>query len=119
MRRARLSSSHLTSSMRFERIADWIGIVDNGRLVWCSTMDDLKASVQRMVLTFDAQPASLSCIPGILRVETIGRQSAVIVRDFSDTTLSAAKSLSPSNIRIDGLGLEDIFVALASKPEVQ
>lgn len=110
-------SSHIVHEV--ERIADWIGIVDNGRLVWCSTMDDLKTSVQRIVLTFDAQPASLSYIPGILCVETIGRQSAVTVRDFSDAALCAARSLSPSDIKVEGLGLEDIFVALASKPEVQ
>lgn len=110
-------SSHIVHEV--ERIADWIGVVDAGRLVWCSTIDDLKASVKRMVLTFNTQPASLSSIPGVLCIETIGRQAAVTVRDFSDATLGAARSLAPVDIKVDGLGLEDIFVALVSKSEVQ
>jgi ABC-2 type transport system ATP-binding protein len=108
-------SSHIVHEV--ERIADWIGVVDGGRLVWCSPMEDLKGSVRRIILTFNTQPASLSSIPGVLRTQVIGRQSAVTVRDFSETTLSAARSLLPSDIRVDDLGLEDIFVALVDRSE--
>lgn len=101
-------SSHLVHEV--ERVADWVGIVDKGKLVWCSPTDDLKSSVKQMILTFDELPASFSAIPGVLKVESIAKQSTVTVRDFSDETYSAAASLHPRHIRVCDLGLEDIFV---------
>lgn len=103
-------SSHLVHEV--ERVADWVGIVDKGKLIWCSTIDDLKSSIKQIVLTFDSVPDSFSVIPGVLQVESVARQSTVTVRDYSDSTYTAAASLLPKHIQVNGLGLEDIFVKL-------
>lgn len=108
-------SSHIVHEV--ERVADWVGIIDRGRLVWCSTLEDLKSSVKRLVLTFDTPPPSVSPLPGVLSVEGAGRQSAITVRDFSEATLAAAGSLHPSDIVVQDLSLEDIFVALVGQPQ--
>ena len=108
-------SSHIVHEV--ERVADWVGIIDRGRLVWRSTLDDLKAKVKRLVLGFDTPPTSFVSIPGLLTSEVSGRQAALMVKDFSDETLAAAKSLGPTELNVQDLNLEDIFVALVGQPE--
>lgn len=109
-------SSHIVHEV--ERVADWVGIVDEGKLIVCSPMEELKEKVKRLVLTFDSTPASFTAVPGLLRVDSAGRQTAITVTDFSEKTLAAARSLSPIDLRVDELNLEDIFVAMVGKAEV-
>lgn len=109
-------SSHIVHEV--ERVADWVGIIDAGKLVWCSTMDELKAKVKRLVLSFEVQPPSFFAISrAILSVERGGRQSAVVVRDYSEATLAAARAMKPLDVRVDDLSLEDIFVAMVGNSE--
>ena len=107
-------SSHIVHEV--ERVADWVGVIDHGKLIWCSTLDEMKSSIKRLVLGFDTPPASPR-IPGLLTTESSGRQLAVTVRDFSDETVAAAKALGASDISVQDLNLEDIFVALVGKSE--
>lgn len=109
-------SSHIVHEV--ERVADWVGIIDEGKLVLCAPMEELKAGVKRLVLGFDTAPASISGIPGVIRTEQAGRQTAVTVNGFSEETLAAAKALGPVDLRVEELSLEDIFVALVGRAEV-
>ena len=108
-------SSHIVHEV--ERVADWVGIIDKGKLIWCSPMDDLKSSVKRLILTFEETPPAFTTIPDILTTETAGRQSAVTVKSFSDASITAAQALKPTDIRVDDLSLEDIFVAMVGRQE--
>ncbi|MEN6372879.1 MAG: ABC transporter ATP-binding protein [Armatimonadota bacterium] len=108
-------SSHIVHEV--ERVADWVGIIDKGRLVWCSTMEELKSSVKQLILSFDTPPTSFASIPDVLHIEKSGRQSAITVKGFSDETIAAAKVLNPTDISVQNLNLEDIFVAMVSKSE--
>jgi ABC-2 type transport system ATP-binding protein len=109
-------SSHQVNEV--ERVADWVGIIDQGRMMWCSSLDDLKASVKRMVLTFDVAPRSFQSIPGLLSVDGGGRQIAVAVRDFSEACTEAAKQLGAASITVQDLDLENIFVEMVGRAEV-
>ena len=108
-------SSHIVHEV--ERVADWVGLIDEGKLIYCAPMEQLKAGVKRMVLSFDTPPGSYSSIPNVLNVELSGRQAAVTVADFSDETKAAAKALNPNEIGVDDLSLEDIFVAMVGNSE--
>jgi ABC-2 type transport system ATP-binding protein len=108
-------SSHLVHEV--ERVANWVGLLDHGRLVWCSTLDDLKAKMKRLVLTFDSTPPPADGIPNVLRLETSGRQSALVVSNFSEETIAAAKRLNPTALQVQDLSLEEIFVALVGETE--
>lgn len=106
-------SSHIVHEV--ERVADRVGILHGGRLVRCSTMDELKSSIKRLVLSFTTPPMSLSTVPGLIGSESFGRQMTATVDNFSDATLDAVRALYPTDIRVDDLSLEDIFVVLAGK----
>ena len=47
-------SSHQVHEV--ERVADWVGIIDEGRLIHSSSLEELKSTVKRIVLTFDTPP---------------------------------------------------------------
>jgi ABC-2 type transport system ATP-binding protein len=109
-------SSHQVNEV--EQVADWVGIIDQGRLIWCSSMEELKASVKRLVLTFEAAPKSFGSIPGLLCVDGGGRQVALTVRDFSEATIGLARVLGANSVAVQDLTLEDIFVSLVGRVEV-
>lgn len=108
-------SSHIVHEV--ERVADWVGIIDQGRLIRCAPIEGLKAEVKRIVLTFADPPSSLTCIPNILQVESRDRQSTVIVSDYTDETLAAVRAMHPTSIDVQDMCLEDIFVALVDHTE--
>ncbi|MGC8862934.1 MAG: hypothetical protein ACP5R5_09185 [Armatimonadota bacterium] len=51
-------SSHIVREV--ERVADRVRMIDRGRPIRCSTAEELKDSVKRLVLTFDGILPSLS-----------------------------------------------------------
>jgi ABC-2 type transport system ATP-binding protein len=109
-------SSHLVHEV--ERVADWVGVIDQGKLIWCSSVEDTKSRIKRLVLSFDEPARSCASIPGMLHETPSGRQVAVAVRDFSDETLAAANALKPASVTVEDLSLEDAFVALVGGAEV-
>lgn len=108
-------SSHLVHEV--ERVADWVGIIHQGSLVFSGPVEDLKGQVKLLYLTYDRPPASFSAIPGVLSVDKNGRQAAVTVRDFSEATVKMAGEIGASGVTVNDLSLEDIFVALVGREE--
>lgn len=106
-------SSHLVHEV--ERVADWVGIMEGGRMLCCQPLEALKASVRRIACTFAGPPPSPAAVPGLLQAEADGRQLFLTVRDFGEETLAAARALGPAALAVEDLGLEDIFVALVGK----
>jgi len=106
-------SSHIVHEV--ERVADWVGIIDAGKLIHCSTMDDLKASVKRIILSFEKPPSTFNSIPGVLKTDISGRCVELIVRNYGDTTEYAVKRLLPKDISIKDMSLEDIFVSMVGR----
>lgn len=110
-------SSHIVHEV--ERVADWVGIIDAGKLIWCSSMDDLKAKVKRIVLTLNTPSPNFEVGEGslILSVEHNGRQSVVVVQNYCEETLTAARVMKPIDIRVEDMSLEDIFCAMVGERE--
>ncbi len=108
-------SSHIVHEV--ERVADWVGIIDKGRLISCTTLEELKADVRRLTLTFAEPPAPITAVPHLLRCEPAGRQAVLTVSQFSQATLDAVHALHPAQVEVADLSLEDIFVALVGHVE--
>ena len=108
-------SSHLVHEV--ERVADWVGIIHQGHLIFSGPIEELKGQVKLLYLTYDQPPASLPAIPGLLSIDKNGRQAAVTVRDFSERTLRMIHEIGVSSVSVTDLGLEDIFVALVGGEE--
>ncbi|HOF86801.1 MAG TPA: ABC transporter ATP-binding protein [Armatimonadota bacterium] len=108
-------SSHLVHEV--ERVADWVGIMEEGRLLSCAPLEEVKAGVRRIVCTFPASPPP-PALPGLLHTEVEGKTLLCTVRDFGEATLAAARALHPATLAVEDLSLEDIFVALVGKGAV-
>jgi len=106
-------SSHLVHEV--ERVADWVGILDDGKLIYCAPMEELKARTRRIVCQFTAPPPAPPRLPGLLGTETVGKELLLTVRDYSEETLASVKTLHPVALQVEDLGLEDIFVAMVGK----
>lgn len=107
-------STHLVHEV--ERVADWVGIIDQGRMVVSAPVEELKASVKRIAMTFDDTPPAIK-LDGELSCECAGRQVRATVRDFSNAVLEKAKAYKPCSVDVEDLCLEDIFVALVGDKE--
>ncbi|HEY3380105.1 MAG TPA: ABC transporter ATP-binding protein [Armatimonadota bacterium] len=103
-------SSHLVHEV--ERMADWVGIMDAGKLIYCAPMEELKAGMRRIVCPFAGLPPAASEIPGMLHAETFGKELVLTVNGFSEETLAAVHRLRPLTVQVEDMCLEDIFVAL-------
>lgn len=102
-------SSHIIDDV--ERVADWIGIIHEGRLLVQEPLEELKARVVRVVLTFAGEAPPAPELEGVLAVERSGRQMVLTVARFDDAMREALAALGPSAIETEGCSLEDIFVA--------
>ena len=109
-------SSHIVHEV--ERVADWVGIIDKGRLICCSPLEELKASVRRLTLTFETVPADLAArVPHLLQFTPAGRQVTAVVSHFSAETMAAVEALKPDHAQVEDMSLEDIFVAMVGQAE--
>jgi len=105
-------SSHLVHEV--ERVADWVGVIDNGRLITCGKMDDLKGSIKRLILSFPENAPQMK-IDGLVASELSGRQARLVVRNHSDLVMAQVKKYQPQSIEVEDLSLEDMFVALVGE----
>ncbi len=86
-------SSHIVHEV--ERVADWVGILDQGHLVYCAPLEELKRNVRRLIFTF-AEPQTTVELPNTLTSDYAGRQVTLVVRDFTDAILAAAQAQQPT-----------------------
>lgn len=101
-------SSHILEDV--ERVADWIGILHEGRLVVQSSLEELQAKVKRVITRFP-EPLPDFALPGTLQREADGRQQVFIVSDYSQDTLQRLHDAGALSAEVEGLTLEEIFVA--------
>lgn len=120
--RTTLFSSHLIDEV--ERAADRVGIVDDGRMCYEGSLEDLRKSAQRYVLRSEPDetlpPVLLdyisACNGKLLSDEVRKDVREVIVRfDQSDENTIIAPPEFESLIRQEQPSLEDIFIAMVTR----
>ena len=101
-------SSHILGDV--ERVADRIGIIDNGVLrVDCPT-DHFKQSVRKVVLEFDKAPPECPSCEGLVSARPVGNRLELVIAGFNDRHHQLVESLEPRDKEVLELNLEDAFV---------
>jgi ABC-2 type transport system ATP-binding protein len=103
-------SSHLVHEL--ERICDWVGLMDSGRLVAEMPMGRFKAGVRRLRLA--GTPPSPDGAPFTLlaRETPVGRGEEWLVRDWTDGMEQWFATQGADLREVGALDLEDVFVEL-------
>jgi ABC-2 type transport system ATP-binding protein len=103
-----LFSSHIVEEI--ERVADYVGIINEGELLLVSTIDDIKASYKRVRYATNGTRPEVAGVPGVLAVENGRHEQVLTVRAWGDETLSALGERGVRNPEVLPISLEDIFV---------
>ena len=109
-----LISSHDIAEV--ERLADWVGFIDRGRLTLSERVDSLLARFRRVEVTLEG--ASTMPVTDRWLVEgTAGRMVRFIDTDHasSDAAARIAAAFPGAAVQTSPLSLREIFVALARR----
>jgi len=109
-------SSHILSEV--EAVADWVGIIREGRLLVCDELDHLKQTQKVLKLTYVELPptsevTALRGLGGVMSLEQEGRSVRLLthgdVGSLSQTI--QARPYALRDVDIVNLDLEDLFLA--------
>ncbi|WP_236600750.1 ABC transporter ATP-binding protein [Ktedonobacter sp. SOSP1-85] len=108
-------SSHILSEV--EAVADWVGIIRDGKLIVCDELDHLKQTQKVLKLTYvelppAAEVTALRDLPGVMSLEQEGRSVRLLthgnVESLSQTIQARPHALR--DVDIVDLDLEDLFL---------
>lgn len=105
-------SSHLVNEIA--PLVDRVGFLRDGKLLVTDETENLLEKVKRIHAVFASGqvPERIVC-SGLLRMERREREAIITVSDFDQTrTLGEIAQHSPTDVTVESLTLEDIFVEL-------
>ncbi|MFA7328331.1 MAG: ABC transporter ATP-binding protein [Candidatus Ratteibacteria bacterium] len=109
-------STHIITEA--EQIADYAGVLEEGKLLLSQPLDKLKDSVKQIRLIFENKVPDDVSFPGLLKKELIGHELVLTVKDYTPDALKSLARFNPKSTEVLDLNLEDIFVSLVGKEAV-
>jgi ABC-2 type transport system ATP-binding protein len=103
-----LFSSHIVEEV--ERVADYVGIINDGEILLVSTLDEIKANYKRVRYATNGTRPEIAGVPGVLAVENGRREQVLTVSTWGDETLRSLGECGVKNPEVLPISLEDIFV---------
>jgi ABC-2 type transport system ATP-binding protein len=103
-----LFSSHIVDEV--ERVADYVGVINDGELLLVSSLDEIKASYKRVRYSTNGTRPELAGVPGLLMVENGRHEQVLTVKGFSDEIIGALGERGVRQPEVLPISLEDIFV---------
>jgi len=106
-------SSHQLSDV--EQIADWVGVIDHGRLLLEARLDDIKSQFRLVTAAGNGLPQVNS--PEVSLVASEGNFSKYLVKKNADAFAAQLTRGGATVAEASALGLRDIFLALVRKED--
>jgi ABC-2 type transport system ATP-binding protein len=106
-------SSHQLADV--EQIADWVGLIDHGRLLLEARLDDIKSQFRWVTVAGNALPRAKS--PEVLLVATEGDFCKYLVKKDAEAFAAALRGQGATVAEVSPLGLRETFLALVRKEE--
>lgn len=98
-----LSSHHLSE---VERIADWVGIIDKGKLLLEAPMEELRSQFRRIQVAGVAEMAPAAAV----RVRRSGASTEYVVRDGAEEFVDALERDGATVLQSSPMNLSEIFL---------
>lgn len=97
-----------------EQSADHIAALNQGKLVFSHSLDELKESIHRLQLVFVGEPPveAIQALSGLLNWQCKGRVATITITGDQNAIYSALAALEPEQWEEMDLDLESIFVDL-------
>lgn len=106
-----LFSTHIISDL--ERVAEYVGVIDRGRIVTESKLEDMQTRTKRVQVIFDAAaPPDGFTVPGAIRSRTEGSVVTAVVRIAADNQFDQLQQTPGVRVSVFPLSLEDMFIEL-------
>ena len=107
-----LFSTHIISDL--ERVAEWVGILEHGRLVMNRTLDELHGSFRRVQVIFPGEaPPPQFTIPGAAKCLVTGPVVTGVTEFFDAEHIEGLKRWPGVRVQVFPLSLEEIFIELS------
>jgi ABC-2 type transport system ATP-binding protein len=105
-----LMSSHHLSEV--ERIADWVGIVDKGKLLLEARLDDIRSHYRRLRVVGERLPTTLPEM--LVRTSWVG-VTEYVVSAGAEASAAALRSEGANVLEVLPMNLSEIFLVLVGK----
>ncbi len=110
-RRTVLLSSHITQDI--EQVADYVTIIDQGKVVECADKESLLDRWKKVTGTLEAPVDGLQ--PMFAELKRDGAAFSGVTKSFSDDWLESLKAKGATNLRVLNVGLDEVLVSLVGK----
>jgi ABC-2 type transport system ATP-binding protein len=104
-----LFSSHLLDEV--ERMADWVAMIDRGKIVLRGPLDEVKAAHRRLTFHFDEPRSQPPRLAGALSCEGFGRDWTTVCGANAESLAGEASCLGAQVVDEEIPSLDEIFVA--------
>jgi ABC-type multidrug transport system ATPase subunit len=108
-RRTVFVSTHLIAE--FEGLIDEFTIVENGKAALTLPADEARGRFQRIRARFAGAPPAVDFVAS-RNLKREGRELEITVNGDAEMVLSRIKSMAPESVSLEGLTLEEIFMAV-------
>jgi ABC-2 type transport system ATP-binding protein len=105
-----LSSHHLSE---VERVADWIGIIDQGKLLLEAQLDDMRTNFRRVRVV--GENLRLPVGNEVFRTRTVEGTTEYVLRANAEAFAASLRNQGATVLDVSPMNLHDIFLEVVGK----